>query len=140
MLAPKGSTYNGRSTFANPMYLKKAQSEKPCLYEIPYDTSNLANRFAPNREETLTLEQVCPYGTRGTNDDVAASFQQSRIHYHMLMLKPQRHTISIKIQELRKLKYKEKDFRKLSYSRSSFKISRLSRQRLSREIVSKLLR
>ncbi|GJZ30543.1 hypothetical protein Tco_0575590 [Tanacetum coccineum] len=57
MLAPKGSTYNGRPTFANPMYLKKAQSEKPCLYEIPYDTSGLANRFIPNREKTLTLEQ-----------------------------------------------------------------------------------
>ncbi|GJZ43393.1 hypothetical protein Tco_0590648 [Tanacetum coccineum] len=37
----------------------------------------------------------------GTNDDVAASFQQSRIHYHMLMLKLQRHTTSIKIQELK---------------------------------------
>ncbi|GJT46075.1 hypothetical protein Tco_0954790 [Tanacetum coccineum] len=57
MLAPKGSTFNGRLTFANPMYLKKAQSEKPCLYEIPYDTSDLANRFNPNREETLTLEK-----------------------------------------------------------------------------------
>ncbi|GKA63441.1 hypothetical protein Tco_0763047 [Tanacetum coccineum] len=56
MLAPKGSTYNGRPTFANPMYLKKAQSEKPCLYEIPYEC-DLANLFAPNREETLTLEQ-----------------------------------------------------------------------------------
>ncbi|GJR64446.1 hypothetical protein Tco_0010511 [Tanacetum coccineum] len=44
-----------RPTFANPRYLKKAQSEKPCLYEIPYDTSDLANRFAPNREETMTL-------------------------------------------------------------------------------------
>nr|GEV99692.1 hypothetical protein [Tanacetum cinerariifolium]GEW00026.1 hypothetical protein [Tanacetum cinerariifolium] len=57
MLAPKGSTYNGRPTFANPMYLKKAQYEKPCLYEISYDTSDLANIFAPDREETLTLEQ-----------------------------------------------------------------------------------
>ncbi|GJZ54106.1 hypothetical protein Tco_0608991, partial [Tanacetum coccineum] len=57
MLAPKCSTYNGRPTFANPKYLKKAQSEKPCLYEIPYDTSDLANRFAPEREETLTLEK-----------------------------------------------------------------------------------
>ncbi|GJV87141.1 hypothetical protein Tco_1531079 [Tanacetum coccineum] len=57
MLAPKGSTFNGRPTFANPMYLKKAQSEKPCLYEIPYDTSNPANRFTPDREETLTLEK-----------------------------------------------------------------------------------
>ncbi|GJW42336.1 hypothetical protein Tco_0071135 [Tanacetum coccineum] len=44
------------------------------------------------------------YGTEGTNDDVEASFQQSPIHYHMLMLKLQRHTISIKIQESRKLK------------------------------------
>ncbi|GJR22685.1 hypothetical protein Tco_0971212 [Tanacetum coccineum] len=56
-LAPKGSTYNGRPTFVNPMYLKKAQSKKPCLYEIPYDKSDLANIFAPDREETLTLEQ-----------------------------------------------------------------------------------
>ncbi|GJU02759.1 hypothetical protein Tco_1113097 [Tanacetum coccineum] len=57
MLAPKGSTYNGRPTFANPMYLKKAQSEKPCLYEIPYDTSDPANIFVLHREETLTLEK-----------------------------------------------------------------------------------
>ncbi|GJY63119.1 hypothetical protein Tco_0464579 [Tanacetum coccineum] len=48
--------YNGRPTFANPRYLKKAQSEKPCLYEIPFDTSDPANRFAPDREETMTLE------------------------------------------------------------------------------------
>ncbi|GKC81910.1 hypothetical protein Tco_1137627 [Tanacetum coccineum] len=57
MLAPKGSTFNGIPTFANPMYLKKAQSEKPCLYEIPYDPYDLANQFTPDREETLTLEQ-----------------------------------------------------------------------------------
>ncbi|GJU23658.1 hypothetical protein Tco_1157000 [Tanacetum coccineum] len=57
MLAPKGSTYNGRPTFANLMYLKKAQSEKPCLYEIPYDKCDLANLFAPDREESLTLKQ-----------------------------------------------------------------------------------
>ncbi|GJS22288.1 hypothetical protein Tco_0450920 [Tanacetum coccineum] len=50
MLAPKGLTFNGRPTFANLMYLKKAQSEKPCLYEIPYDTSDPANRFVPDRE------------------------------------------------------------------------------------------
>nr|GEW41886.1 hypothetical protein [Tanacetum cinerariifolium] len=57
MIAPKGSTFSGRPTFENLMYLKKAQSEKRCLYEIPYDTSNPANRFVPNREETLTLEK-----------------------------------------------------------------------------------
>ncbi|GJV30004.1 phospholipase-like protein [Tanacetum coccineum] len=57
MLAPKGSIFNGRPTFANPIYLKKVQSEKPCLYEIPYDTSDPVNRFVPDREETLTLEK-----------------------------------------------------------------------------------
>ncbi|GJW49195.1 hypothetical protein Tco_0090546 [Tanacetum coccineum] len=57
MLAPKSSTYNGRPTFANPTYLKKAQSEKPCLYGTPYDKNDLANIFSPDREETLTLEQ-----------------------------------------------------------------------------------
>ncbi|GJY64091.1 hypothetical protein Tco_0465551 [Tanacetum coccineum] len=39
------------------MYLKIAQSEKPCLYEIAYDTYDLANRFVPDREKTLTLEK-----------------------------------------------------------------------------------
>ncbi|GJW05220.1 hypothetical protein Tco_1564076 [Tanacetum coccineum] len=57
MLAPKCVTYNGRLTFSNPRYLKKAQSEKPCLYEIPFDTFDPANRFAPNGEETVTLEK-----------------------------------------------------------------------------------
>ncbi|GJZ56489.1 hypothetical protein Tco_0611682 [Tanacetum coccineum] len=37
-------------------HLKKAQSAKPCLYEIPYDNSDHANRFTPKREETMTLE------------------------------------------------------------------------------------
>ncbi|GKC20060.1 retrovirus-related pol polyprotein from transposon TNT 1-94 [Tanacetum coccineum] len=49
MLAPKCATYNGRLTFANPRYLKKAQSEKPCFYEIPYDNSDHANRYAPGK-------------------------------------------------------------------------------------------
>ncbi|GJU06192.1 hypothetical protein Tco_1122622 [Tanacetum coccineum] len=57
MLAPKCATYKGRSTFANLKYLKIAQSEKPRLYEIPYDTSDPANRFCPNGEETVTLEK-----------------------------------------------------------------------------------
>ncbi|GJY42083.1 hypothetical protein Tco_0429353 [Tanacetum coccineum] len=57
MLAPKCATYHGRSTFANPKYLKKAQSDKPRFYEIPYDTSDPANRFCPDGEETVTLEK-----------------------------------------------------------------------------------
>ncbi|GJT98174.1 hypothetical protein Tco_1093692 [Tanacetum coccineum] len=57
MLAPKGPTFNGRPTFANLMYLKKSQSEKPCLYNILYDQSDPANRLVPDREETLTLKK-----------------------------------------------------------------------------------
>nr|GEX44393.1 hypothetical protein [Tanacetum cinerariifolium] len=47
MLAPKGPTFNGRPTFANPMYLKKAQSEIPCLYAISNDQYDPANRLVP---------------------------------------------------------------------------------------------
>ncbi|GJR47580.1 hypothetical protein Tco_1315683 [Tanacetum coccineum] len=35
---------------------QKFNLEKPCLYEIPFDTSDPANRFAPDREETMTLD------------------------------------------------------------------------------------
>nr|GEZ56579.1 hypothetical protein [Tanacetum cinerariifolium] len=34
MMAPKVPTYNGRPTFANPRYLKKAQSEIPCFCNV----------------------------------------------------------------------------------------------------------
>nr|GEU52366.1 retrovirus-related Pol polyprotein from transposon TNT 1-94 [Tanacetum cinerariifolium] len=57
MLAPICPTFNGRPTFANPMYLKKAQSEKPCLYEILNDQFDPTNRLVPDREETLTLAE-----------------------------------------------------------------------------------
>ncbi|GJW48822.1 integrase, catalytic region, zinc finger, CCHC-type containing protein [Tanacetum coccineum] len=57
MLAPKCPTFNGRPTFANPMCLKKAQSEIPCLYEIPHDQSDPANKLIPDREETLTFKR-----------------------------------------------------------------------------------
>ncbi|GJT54667.1 retrovirus-related pol polyprotein from transposon TNT 1-94 [Tanacetum coccineum] len=57
MLSPKCPTFNGRPIFANPMYLKKAQYEKPRLYEIPHHQSDPANRLVPDREETLTLER-----------------------------------------------------------------------------------
>ncbi|GJS10966.1 retrovirus-related pol polyprotein from transposon TNT 1-94 [Tanacetum coccineum] len=36
---------------------KKAQYEKPCLYEIPHDQSGPANRLIPDKEEILTLEE-----------------------------------------------------------------------------------
>ncbi|GJS90923.1 retrovirus-related pol polyprotein from transposon TNT 1-94 [Tanacetum coccineum] len=77
MLAPKCSTYNGRPTFANPMYLKKAQSKKPCLYEIPFDNSDPANSFVPEREETLTLEKE----SRSKLDkDLVKSFDYTKLN------------------------------------------------------------
>ncbi|GJZ68379.1 hypothetical protein Tco_0631619 [Tanacetum coccineum] len=58
MLAPNPSSYyNGRASFVNPMYLKKAQSAKPCLYKVSYDKDDLANIFAPNCDETLILKE-----------------------------------------------------------------------------------
>nr|GEW11290.1 hypothetical protein [Tanacetum cinerariifolium] len=57
MLASKVPTHNGRPTLANPRYLKQAQSEIPCLYVIPNDQSDHANRLIPDWEETLTLEK-----------------------------------------------------------------------------------
>nr|GEY29740.1 integrase, catalytic region, zinc finger, CCHC-type, peptidase aspartic, catalytic [Tanacetum cinerariifolium] len=57
MMAPKVPTYNGRPTFANPRYLKQAQSEIPCLYAFPYDQFTHANRLIPDGEETLALER-----------------------------------------------------------------------------------
>nr|GEV76831.1 hypothetical protein [Tanacetum cinerariifolium] len=57
MMAPKVSTYNGRPTFANPRYLKQAQSKISCLYAYPYDQNSHANRLIPNGEETLALKR-----------------------------------------------------------------------------------
>ncbi|GJV99788.1 hypothetical protein Tco_1555040 [Tanacetum coccineum] len=45
----------GKSSFANPLYLKQAQNEKPCLYNVKYDKSDLANLFAPEPDETIHL-------------------------------------------------------------------------------------
>nr|GEY28994.1 retrovirus-related Pol polyprotein from transposon TNT 1-94 [Tanacetum cinerariifolium] len=57
MMAPKVSTYNGKPTFANPRYLKQAQSEIPCLYAFSYDQNSHANRLFPDGEETLALKR-----------------------------------------------------------------------------------
>ncbi|GJV98161.1 hypothetical protein Tco_1553413 [Tanacetum coccineum] len=53
-VSPEESSSTGQPLEQVP--IKKAQSDKPCLYEIPYDTSDPANRFAPDREETMTLD------------------------------------------------------------------------------------
>ncbi|GJZ19768.1 retrovirus-related pol polyprotein from transposon TNT 1-94 [Tanacetum coccineum] len=92
ILAPKCLTFNGRPTFANPMYLKKAQYKKPCLYEIPHDQSDPANRLIPDREDILTLEEesrsklnkdlVKPYDYTRENS-LYENFKPSTQHYEI---------------------------------------------------------
>ncbi|GJY62164.1 hypothetical protein Tco_0462821 [Tanacetum coccineum] len=85
MLAPKGPTFNGRPTFANPRYLKKAQSEKPCLYEIPYDQSDPANRLIPDREETLNLEKE---SRSKLNKDLVRPYDYTKLNSLYEIFKP----------------------------------------------------
>ncbi|GJT77352.1 hypothetical protein Tco_1044077 [Tanacetum coccineum] len=77
MLAPKCPTFNGRPTFANPMYLKKAQYDKPCLYKIPHDQSDPANRLIPDREEILTLEEE---SRSKLNKDLVKPFDYTKLN------------------------------------------------------------
>ncbi|GJV64910.1 hypothetical protein Tco_1475738 [Tanacetum coccineum] len=85
MLAPKGPTFNGRPTFANPIYLKKAQSKKPCLYEIPYDQSDPANRLVPDREEILTLEKE---SRSKLNKDLVRPYDYTKLNSLYEIFKP----------------------------------------------------
>ncbi|GJV02547.1 hypothetical protein Tco_1336116 [Tanacetum coccineum] len=77
MLAPKCPTFNGRPTFANPRYLKKAQNEIPCLYAIPHDQSDPANRLVPDREETQTLEKE---SRSKLNKDLVKPFDYTKLN------------------------------------------------------------
>ncbi|GJV88292.1 retrovirus-related pol polyprotein from transposon TNT 1-94 [Tanacetum coccineum] len=85
MLAPKGPTFNGRPTFTNPIYLKKAQSKKPCLYAFPYDQSDPANRLVPDREETLTLEKE---SRSKLNKDLVRPYDYTKLNSLYEIFKP----------------------------------------------------
>ncbi|GJV87946.1 retrovirus-related pol polyprotein from transposon TNT 1-94 [Tanacetum coccineum] len=134
MSAPKGSTFNGRPTFANLMYLKKAQSKKPCLYEIPYDTSDPVNRFVPDREEILTLETksrsklnkdlVKPYDYTNQNS-LYDIFKPASQEYHDQLA----HANEVRKKMWRKsfVKSKPKIFKNISFLPTSKSISK-SRQ------------
>ncbi|GJS55080.1 hypothetical protein Tco_0174502 [Tanacetum coccineum] len=93
------------SNLCNPRYLKKAQSDKPCLYEIPYDTSDPANRFAPDREETMTLDnEIQMKTTQFARKRDSNVFRKEREQYHEIQdLKAQMQDKNIAISELKKL-------------------------------------
>ncbi|GJT18703.1 retrovirus-related pol polyprotein from transposon TNT 1-94 [Tanacetum coccineum] len=85
MLAPKCPTFNGRPTFTNPMYLKKAQYEKPCLYAIPHNQSDPTNRLIPDREEILTLEEE---SRSKLNKDLVKPFDYIKLNSLYEIFKP----------------------------------------------------
>nr|GEW97569.1 retrovirus-related Pol polyprotein from transposon TNT 1-94 [Tanacetum cinerariifolium] len=104
MLAPKGPTFNGRPTFANLMYLKKAQYEKPCLYEISNNQSDPINRLVPDREETLTLAEE---SRSKLNKDFVRPYDYTKLNSLYEIFKPvpqgnheqlaQKHSISLEL-------------------------------------------
>ncbi|GJW56149.1 retrovirus-related pol polyprotein from transposon TNT 1-94 [Tanacetum coccineum] len=85
MLAPKCPTFNGRPTFTNPIYLKKDQYEKPCLYEILHDQSDPANRLVHDREETLTLERE---SIEKLNKDLVKPYDYTKLNSLYEIFKP----------------------------------------------------
>ncbi|GKC75228.1 hypothetical protein Tco_1126002 [Tanacetum coccineum] len=107
MLAPKCPTFNGRPTFANPRYLKKAQNEIPCLYVIPHDQSDPANRLVPDREETLTLDTE---SRSKLNKDIAKPFDYTKLNSLYEIFKPP--TRHYEIQFARANKIRKKMWRK----------------------------
>ncbi|GJY90164.1 zf-CCHC domain-containing protein [Tanacetum coccineum] len=78
----------GKSSFANPLYLKKAQKEKAYLYNVKYDKNDLANLFAPESDETIRLAEesisklckttVKPYDYRKQNSLYELSTPQTK--------------------------------------------------------------
>ncbi|GJS85149.1 hypothetical protein Tco_0751690 [Tanacetum coccineum] len=84
-VTPKCPTFNGRPTFANPRYLKKAQNEIPCLYAIPHDQSDPANRLVPDREETQTLEKE---SRSKLNKDLVKPFDYTKLNSLYEIFKP----------------------------------------------------
>ncbi|GJS10599.1 retrovirus-related pol polyprotein from transposon TNT 1-94 [Tanacetum coccineum] len=77
MLAPKCPTFNGRPTFVNPMYLKKAQNEHPGLYAITKDQSDPVIRLIHDREEILTLVEE---SRSKLNKDVVKPFDYTKLN------------------------------------------------------------
>nr|GEV62084.1 hypothetical protein [Tanacetum cinerariifolium] len=134
MMAPKVPTYNGRPTFANPRYLKQAQSKIPCLYAFPYEQSTHANRLIPDEEETLALERE---SRSKLNKDLVRPYDYTTLNslYEIFKLLTQEfeiqlaHAIKIQKKMWRKsfVKYKPDIFKNIGFLPVSKSISK-SRQ------------
>nr|GEY70755.1 copia protein [Tanacetum cinerariifolium] len=103
MMEPKVPTYNARPTFANPRYLKEAQSEIPCLYVFPYDQSTHANRLIPDREETLALERE---SRSKLNKDLVRPYDYTTLNSLYEIFKPPTQEFEIQLAHVNKIKKK----------------------------------
>ncbi|GKA49298.1 retrovirus-related pol polyprotein from transposon TNT 1-94 [Tanacetum coccineum] len=77
----------------------KAQNEKPCLYEIPHDQSDPANRLIPDRDEILTLEEE---SRSKLNKDLVKPFDYTKLNIkhsndHLHLRAPTAHDMEILI-------------------------------------------
>ncbi|GJT15861.1 retrovirus-related pol polyprotein from transposon TNT 1-94 [Tanacetum coccineum] len=139
MLAPKCPTFNGRPTFANPMYLKKAQYEKPCLYEIPHDQSDPANRLVPDREETLTLEIE---SRSKLNKDLVKPYDYTKLNSLYEIFKPPTQEYLVQLAHANENAHTEIAMLYLIKSQNGQFAQKLSKQTefVSKEVYTELLR
>nr|GEU70239.1 hypothetical protein [Tanacetum cinerariifolium] len=96
-------TYNGRPTFANPRYLKQAQSEIPCLYVFPYDQSTHANRLIPYGEETLALQRE---SRSNLNKDLVRPYDYTTLNILYENFKPPTQEYEIQLAHANKIRKK----------------------------------
>nr|GEV06830.1 hypothetical protein [Tanacetum cinerariifolium] len=132
MIAPKVPTYSGRPTFANPRYLKQAQSEIPCLYAFPYDQSTYANRLILDEEETLALERE---SRSKLNKDLVPPYDHTTLNSLYEIFKPQTQEFEIQLahaNEIRKkmwqksfVKYKPNIYKNVGFLPVSKSISKI---------------
>ncbi|GJS98372.1 retrovirus-related pol polyprotein from transposon TNT 1-94 [Tanacetum coccineum] len=103
MLAPKCSTFNGRPTFANPMYHKKAQYEHPGLYAITQDQSDPATRLIPDSEEILTLADE---SRSKLNKDLVKPFDYTKLNSLYEIFKPPAQHYEIQLAQANEIRKK----------------------------------
>ncbi|GJZ10965.1 retrovirus-related pol polyprotein from transposon TNT 1-94, partial [Tanacetum coccineum] len=77
---------NCKTSFAKPQYLKKAQSAKPCLYDIGCYNDNLVNMLTPDSDETIRLVEE----SRSKLSDLIKPFDYTKLNNLYENFVPQR--------------------------------------------------
>nr|GEX73412.1 retrovirus-related Pol polyprotein from transposon TNT 1-94 [Tanacetum cinerariifolium] len=103
MMAPKVPKYNGRPTFANPRYIKQAQSEIPCLYAFPYYQSIHANRLILDGEETLDLIKE---SRSKLNKDTVRPYDYTKLNSLYEIFKPPTQEYEIQLEHANEIRRK----------------------------------